>query len=407
MPSIIDAVRAADLVVIGGGGLFHDYWGADPASVLSKHHYGISYCATPAVLAALRRVPLMIYGVGVGPLLSDDARQMTRAVFDLAAAATVRDAESRGELEKLGVAADRVEVTADAAFGLPSPTTPDIAAAATLTGGPGDGPLIGVCLRGWNVDIDQSTLLTAVAGALDDYVEANDARVMLVPFSDLEEDLADDTSVARDLAGMIGPHDRVTVCDVPATPAAARALLSRCDLVLGMRLHSLLFAATGGVPVVALAYDPKVTRLMTALGADDWCLALAEAGADAIRGRLEDAYGHRHEIGRQLKTAAGTLAARAARSAELAAGLVTGGAYRPTEYSKEAWIFLQTTVEGAVIRGEEKATSAEKLVTQRDWLLEQKEMLTAQRDAVAAERDALDGAANGPSDRALGPREET
>jgi polysaccharide pyruvyl transferase CsaB len=395
--SMVGAIRTSDLVIIGGGGLFHDYWGVNPESVLSKQHYGISYCATPAVLAALRRAPLMIYGVGVGPLLSDDARGMTRAVFDLAAVATVRDAESRGELEKLGVEADRVEVTADPAFGLPSPTVSDIAAAEAQIGGPGKGPLLGVCLRGWNVDTDESVLMQAVAGALDGFVEAHNAQVILVPFSDLDEELTDDTRVAEKLTGMIRAYDRVTVCSVPATPVAARALLSRCSLVLGMRLHSLLFAATEGVPMVALAYDPKVTHLMTALDAEGWCLDLPDASAHTIRDRLEDAFGRRKENGRRLKVAAGTLAARAARSADLAAGLINGSVAVPNEHSREARDFLQAAIERAVIRGEEKATTAEKLVIQRDWLQGQQGMLIAQRDAALAERDAVSAQRNAVS----------
>src|SRR3954465_4032870 len=41
----------ADLVILGGGGLFQDYWGFDPEALLTVRAGGISYYAGPAALA--------------------------------------------------------------------------------------------------------------------------------------------------------------------------------------------------------------------------------------------------------------------------------------------------------------------------------------------------------------------
>src|SRR5438105_4709078 len=43
MAAIHRAVQACDLVLIGGGGLFHDYWGVDPDTFLTDKHWGIAY----------------------------------------------------------------------------------------------------------------------------------------------------------------------------------------------------------------------------------------------------------------------------------------------------------------------------------------------------------------------------
>jgi hypothetical protein len=57
------------------------------------------------------------------------------------------------------------------------------------------------------------------------------------------------------------------------------AVQSAADVVIGMRLHSVIMAAAAGVPVVALAYDPKVVNTMKALGADRMTLDLDDVGA--------------------------------------------------------------------------------------------------------------------------------
>lgn len=76
--AMLEAVRVADLVIIGGGGIFHDYWGINPATFLTDDHWDITFYAAPAAIAVLCDKPVMLYAVGVGPLFSDHARMFTR-----------------------------------------------------------------------------------------------------------------------------------------------------------------------------------------------------------------------------------------------------------------------------------------------------------------------------------------
>src|SRR5690242_16551873 len=73
-------VAQADLVILGGGGLFQDYWGFDPETLLTVRAGGISYYSGPAALAALSRRPLRLHALGFGPLSSAPASRFTRAV---------------------------------------------------------------------------------------------------------------------------------------------------------------------------------------------------------------------------------------------------------------------------------------------------------------------------------------
>ena len=65
-------------------------------------------------------------------------------------------------------------------------------------------------------------------------------------------------------------------------------MIARADLLVGMRLHSLLFAVLGATAAVALAYDPKVRSLARRAGHEELCLDLTEL--DRLPAVLADAW---------------------------------------------------------------------------------------------------------------------
>src|SRR5207244_8150646 len=76
----------------------------------------------------------------------------------------------------------------------------------------------------------------------------------------------------------------------PLSPREWRAVLGGADLVIAARLHALILAAAGGVPTVAIEYDPKVTALRERISG----ASLGEPGgitAREVTARLWDDYG--------------------------------------------------------------------------------------------------------------------
>ena len=46
------------------------------------------------------------------------------------------------------------------------------------------------------------------------------------------------------------------------------SLVGNMDLLLGIRLHALIFAGVMGVPMIGLSYDPKIDRFLASVGED-------------------------------------------------------------------------------------------------------------------------------------------
>ncbi len=288
LEGIAVAIEKSDGVVVGGGGLFHDYWGVDPDTMLTDRSWGIPSFVAPVLLAALHGKPAVLAGVGVGPLRTSLGRALTRQICDLAACLTVRDPASADLLVEIGVARERVEVTADFAFNF-VPSEGDRKMATALLP-EGDGPLVAFCLRNWEIGVHSPRWETEVAAAADLLIRTAGARIVFVPFQNIPGARENDVAVSERVLARLSSPERASVVPTRFTPGLTAALLSRCDAVLGMRLHSLLFALCGGIPAVALSYDPKVAGLMASLGLDRETVDLAEVErislADAVRRAL-------------------------------------------------------------------------------------------------------------------------
>ena len=58
-------------------------------------------------------------------------------------------------------------------------------------------------------------------------------------------------------------------------------MLGSMELVVGMRLHSLIFATGGGAPVIGISYDIKVDSFISDIGSDA-CIPLKELTAEGL-----------------------------------------------------------------------------------------------------------------------------
>ena len=291
--AMLEAVRQADLVIIGGGGIFHDYWGFNPNAFLTDNHWGISFYTAPAVMAAVFEKPVMLYAVGVGPLLSEHGRRFTKVACDAAAAITVRDGASRELLESIGVPAERVTVTMDPVFGFS--TEKDAAALEAVRNLQAARPLIGVALRHWDVGVHPGFWEQEVADGLDLFLQNHEGSVLFVPFQRLEGKVEDDTTIANRIRSRMKHQDRTAVLEPEFSPQQIYTVLSECDLVVGMRLHSLILSIVGRVPVLSLSYDTKVTQAMERTGLHEFNLDIQSVEAPRLAELMRQALTEKKE----------------------------------------------------------------------------------------------------------------
>jgi polysaccharide pyruvyl transferase CsaB len=294
--AVVRTLRGADLFLSGGGSLFQD-----ATSWRSPLYY-------LAMLAAARRWcrRTAVYAQGFEPAHRRWVRAGIRCVLDGVDLVTVRDAASAAVLAAAGVRRPRVAVSADPSFLLDPEST---GAVEREWAGWGSGALFGLSVRPWG----DGRALDAVAAAARGAGIRFGARWVLLPMH-RPHDLAAAETVAAHLDGAV-------VVRGSFGPREMLALTARLDLLVGMRLHALIFAASQGVPVVPVAYDRKVAAFAQELG-DEPPLSTDGLDARALAARIETVAADRAGRRDRLRRVAAALRERAALSPALAIELL-------------------------------------------------------------------------------------
>ncbi|MFO7547441.1 MAG: polysaccharide pyruvyl transferase family protein, partial [Acidimicrobiia bacterium] len=263
----VEAIRQADLLIVGGGGLVQDYLPADLDQVLTSRHGNLAFWTGLALVARTAGVPVATWAIGIGPLSTPAGREQAGLLLGEAGLVCVRDGSSAKLAGELGVPEERVVVAADPVFGLAPPETDPFERLLEVDDLPSDGSTrIVVSVRSWSGEERREGEL---ASALDRLVEAHDADVLFLPFQQSGKGLDNDALVSTRVAARMRHTGRRAVISTPLSPFEKLGVTAHADLVIGMRLHSIMGAAAGGVPFVAIAYDPKVATAAAELGLAD------------------------------------------------------------------------------------------------------------------------------------------
>lgn len=270
-----EAVAASDLVVVAGGGLFHDWWALERDKLLSAQAEGPTAYLSLVARAKRAGKPCFVLGVGIGPLRKKDSVEFVAEVLGKADLITVRDQRSYRILEAAGVTKrTAVAVSADPAFDLPHQRQPSRELWRSLGIEAPPRPRICLVLRGWDVTHPQSSFLPRVATAVARVLAESHGSCLFLPLQVGQGHAwTDDVAVGVLMRKYLSrSHELIILPHL--SPLAVDAVIAECDAVLTMRYHGAVFAIRNLVPVLALAYDPKVENLFSDALLSSWCWPL-------------------------------------------------------------------------------------------------------------------------------------
>jgi len=258
---IMRCLRDTNLFISGGGGLLQDSTGKG---------WSILYYLGLILAAKTVKVPVMIYAQGIGPVNKQINKKLIKWILNKVDLITVRDKPSKELLENLGVVKPSIYVNSDPVFLLKKKNINNIIDRHPLIQqliNSDNRPLIGVSVREYKGNgLDSKSIF---AQAVDYLVENYQAKIIFLPFK-----FDEDVYSSEEILSLM--KNKAEVLKIKLEPEELLSVLSRLSLLVGVRLHSIIFSSIANIPFVAFNYDPKVKYFVEDLGLSELLLEIGE-----------------------------------------------------------------------------------------------------------------------------------
>ena len=299
-PAIIRELRRADLLISGGGSLLQN--------VTSRR--SLYYYMFIIMLAHLLGTKVMLYAQGIGPIIGRVAEKAMCYMGNHVDLITVRDQGSLQELARLGIKKPPVSCTADPVLAI-HPVDKEVGRAIFKAyHADGAKPVLGISVREWQGWRHYKEVLAQVS---DMVVRELGARVVFIPMQ-----FPDDVRAAESIAALT--HEECTVLKDEYTTSEFLSLVGNMDLMLGIRLHALIFAGVMGVPMLGISYDPKIDRFLSSIG-ETPVGDLRDVSAEELMAEIRRKWNDKQTFRKKNAELLGKLRDLAAHNAELAVNL--------------------------------------------------------------------------------------
>ena len=292
--SIIRTMRNTELLISGGGNLMQD----ETSTRTLIYYLSIIKCAR------LTGGKVMLYANGIGPLNKKQNRELVAKQLNEIDLITIREEKSMKELEDLNITKPRIEITADAAFTL-EPVS-------VIKEDSIKGNYFVISIRSWkNLDIEFEEKIARFADYVKEKYRLEPVFIAMQPQYDL--DISKRVNARLKNGGTVLVR-RYSVDEM-------LGIVRNAEFVLGMRLHTLIYAAKAGVPVIALGYGPKVEGIMAYMK-QEFMTPVEDIAYEKIISYADEIIENKAEISEKLKQESEILKEKAKLNAKYAVALL-------------------------------------------------------------------------------------
>lgn len=278
------AIRRSDIVISGGGSLLQDR--------TSKR--SIYYYLAILLLGFLFRKKVFLISNGIGPIDSRWNRFLVRKALNRAVHTTVRDYDSEQLLHEIGVHPEKVSVSADLVLAMERKGDDfgnRVLTALGVSPREAGRKRIAIAIRQKDFRTEERrSQLIWLANTL-----AKDHDVIFVPFY-----YKNDTKICGDIRESVGAG--VFFINEKYSSEEFMSIVESFDLLIGSRLHSLVFSVVAEIPFVGISYDPKIEAFLAMLDRTP-ATSMDHFDPEAVVRAARETLSHRDEEVARVKTA--------------------------------------------------------------------------------------------------------
>ncbi len=279
IPRVFFRLLRSDVFVNGGGNLIQD---------ITSTRSIIFYLFTIR-LAKLCGANVIMYGCGIGPITKTRNRKLAAKVLNKSVCGiALREERAFQELSALGVTKPEISVGADPAVNL-HPADEQAVDAVLIRAGLPEQKLLGISVRDWK---NAEETAKSVAFAADHACEKYGFVPVFIPMH------TDDVRVSESIARMM--KNKAYVISEKCSVDVTIGIIGKMDYILGMRLHSLIFASSRQVPAVGIAYDVKALGFMRSIKSE-LCIPVEQINGEKLCQMLDTLFATRKKCDETAK----------------------------------------------------------------------------------------------------------
>jgi len=283
---ILKTIKPNDIFILGGGGLVQDQ-----SSVLN-----IPYHLIKIILALLLNLKIGLLFVGIGPVNSKLNRILTKIILNKVKVIVVRDENSKIFLRELKIKVPILVGADPTIFLKPKKTQKCIDLFNKIR--EKEITKIGIALRSfgymgtwfylkkkilkYNRDFQFSKFKRKISKICDWLIDNYKANII---FLDFYPDR--DNKIAKEIISRMKNKDKTFIFTEWEDPSELLYVIKNLDILIGMRLHSLIFSSAVGTPFIGINYAPKIENFVNSLNLQSCLINLNKINIKTLKNKLE------------------------------------------------------------------------------------------------------------------------
>ncbi len=308
MFAVYSSMKRAKLFIYGGGNIIQD----------STSSRSILFYLGTAWLAKKLGLKVMFYANGIGPINKQRNAQYSKKILNMADVITVREKISCKELERMGITKPKIMLTADAALAVRfSGNSKEPDEIFINEGIPLNAAYAGFSVRKCpGCDKHQQAKYEKIIAETADYIYNNYNLIPVFIPMEYQVDIATIQNIVSRMRtnGYIITNNH----SVPET----FEIIKKMSIMIGMRLHALIFAAYMNVPLVGISYQPKVEGFLDYIN-QPAVGHVKDITFEALKSRIDQLLLNSDAVKQELGKSVGILVDKAEENSRLAIELIS------------------------------------------------------------------------------------
>lgn len=277
------SIDECDLFILGGGSLLHDLI-----------RYNLPILLSLVYLAQKKGKTTVVYGIGAGPIDSEFGKFLCNKVLRNVDLLTVRDMKSRIALEICGL--DDIIITADPAFAMRIPNRIMHRDSYTNKCFVSTTSYHKLCNAKYHYiykNTQNNSLLNLrrkiMADIYDDIIDTYGKPLLFIP------SVKSDIDGYRNIRLYMRNSKGSEIMEYNNDFNSILMSISSSDFLVGMRLHSLIFATMLGTPLIPIVYDEKVASYLDKINLYELSLNIDEIDSPRFKEHFMQSLSAIHE----------------------------------------------------------------------------------------------------------------